>query len=126
HMLKIYANYTNEYSDWNFGMNYIIGSGQLFTLPIGKYRDIDGNTQLEYNTLNNYRSPLYQRLDISFVRLKDNYDLGQEWRFYLYNALNSKNPIYVSADFEDGSYTSLEVNRSSLAIVPGIAYVIKF
>jgi len=126
HMLKLYVNYTRDKSDWNFGLNYVVGSGQLFTLPIGKYRDINGQLQLEYNELNNYRSPLYQRVDISVVKLKDYYGLGQEWRFYLYNALGSRNPLFVNADFTDNSYTQLQVNRNYLAFVPGIAYIVKF
>ncbi|MDC1395520.1 TonB-dependent receptor [Bacteroidia bacterium] len=126
HMLKVYANFTRESSDWNIGVNYLIGSGQLFTLPIGKYRDIDGNLQLEYNTLNNYRSPLYQRVDLSLVRLRDAYGLGQEWRFYVYNAFGNRNPMNVFAEFENSSYTQLNVNRNYLAFVPGIAYVVKF
>jgi hypothetical protein len=126
HMLKIYANYTRDARPWNFGVNYIIGSGQLFTLPIGKFRDVNGTIQLEYNTLNNYRSPVYQRIDLSLVRLKDNYGLGQEWRFYLYNALGNRNPLYVNADFTDNTYTKLVVNRNYLAFVPGVAYIVKF
>lgn len=126
HMLKLYVNYTREKSAWNFGMNYVVGSGQLFSLPIGKYRDINGQLQLEYNELNNYRSPLYQRVDFSVVRLKNYYGLGQEWRFYLYNALGGRNPLFVNADFTDNSYTQLQVNRNYLAFVPGIAYIVKF
>lgn len=126
HMLKFYGNLTSDFRDWDFGFNFIIGSGQLFTLPIGKYRDIDGNTMLEYNTLNNYRSPNYQRLDLCLNRKKDVYGLDQEWRFYLYNALGSRNPINVTADFVDNSFTELIVNRGFIQYVPGIAYVIRF
>ncbi|MFT4599326.1 MAG: hypothetical protein ACI9WM_001579, partial [Arenicella sp.] len=126
HMLKLYVNYTRDRSDWNFGLNYVVGSGQLFTLPIGKYRDINGQLQLEYDELNNYRSPIYQRVDISIVKLKKYYGLGQEWRFYVYNALGGRNPLFVNADFTDNSYTELQVNRNYLAFVPGIAYIVKF
>ncbi|PCJ67399.1 MAG: hypothetical protein COA58_03510 [Bacteroidetes bacterium] len=126
HMLKVYANYTKETSPWNFGVNYIIGSGQLFTLPIGKFRDINGNIQLEYNTLNNYRSPFYHRIDFSLAKIKDAYGMGQEFRFYLYNALGYRNPLYVSADFTDNTYQELQVHRNYLAFVPGISYVVKF
>lgn len=127
HMLKIHANYTNENDDWNFGFNIIVGSGQLFTLPIGKFRDINGETQLEYNTLNNYRSPLYTRIDLSLVRLKPNYGLNQEWRFYLFNALGNRNPLNISVDFDGNSnFKALPINRAYLAYVPGIAYIVKF
>ncbi|MFB1003653.1 MAG: hypothetical protein QMC70_05905, partial [Bacteroidia bacterium] len=127
HMFKMHANYTNEDADWNFGLNIVVGSGQLFTLPIGKFLDQNDEIQLQYNTLNNYRSPLYTRLDLSLVRLKSNFGLDQEWRFYLYNALGSRNPLNISADFEGNSnFNVLQVNRAYLAYVPGVAYIVKF
>ena len=126
HMLKLYVNITNPISEWNFGFNYIIGSGQLFTLPIGKFRDINGDTQLEYNTLNNYRSNTYQRFDISVIRLNNSYGLEQEWRFYLYNALGHKNPLNVAASFDSTNFSQLQIDRAYLAFVPGIAYIVKF
>jgi hypothetical protein len=126
HMFKFYLNYTNPRSDWNFGFNYILGSGQLFTIPIGKFRDIDGNTQLEYNALNNYRSNTYQRFDISVIRLNNTYGLEQEWRFYLYNALGNKNPLNVAAVFDNANFSQVQIDRAYLAYVPGIAYIVKF
>ena len=126
HMLKVYMNFTDESLPWVVGMNIVVGSGQLFTLPIGKYRDVAGNTVLEYNSLNNYRSPMYKRVDVSLIRKKDNYGIDQEWRFYLYNALGSINPINVNPDFEDNSYTNLTVSRNYLAFLPGVAYIVKF
>jgi hypothetical protein len=127
HMFKMHVNYTNEDAFWNFGVNIVVGSGQLFTLPIGKFLDSNDEIQLQYNTLNNYRSPLYTRLDLSLVRLKSNFGLDQEWRFYLYNALGSRNPLNIAANFEGNSnFNVLQVNRAYLAYVPGVAYIVKF
>jgi len=127
HMLKMHCNFTDEILDWNFGFNIIVGSGQLFTLPIGKFLDANDEIQLQYNTLNNYRSPSYTRLDLSLVRIKGNFGLDQEWRFYLYNALGSRNPLNIAADFEgNSSFNVLSVNRAYLAYVPGVAYIVKF
>lgn len=127
HMLKLHANFTDPNADWNFGFNIVVGSGQLFTLPIGKYLDANDEIQLEYNTLNNYRSPMYTRLDLSLVRIKANFGLDQEWRFYLYNALGGRNPLNVSADFEGNSnFNVLSVDRAYLAFVPGVAYIVRF
>lgn len=126
HMLKLYVNYTDPFSDWNFGINYVLGSGQLFTLPIGKFRDINGNTQLEYDELNNYRSGVYQRFDLSVIRLKNSYGVEQEWRFYLYNAFGNRNPLSIAADFDNGNLASpVQIERAFLAFVPGIAYIVK-
>lgn len=125
HMVKLYANLISL-GDWNYGINYLIGSGSLYSLPIGKFRDISGNLQLEYNTLNNYRSPMYQRLDISVIRIKDLIGAEQQWKFYLYNALGNRNPLNINALFEDASFTELQINRNYIAFVPGIAYILRF
>jgi hypothetical protein len=124
HMAKLYVNLLT-YGEWNCGLNYLIGSGQLYTLPIGKFTDLSGNTQLEYNTLNNYRSPLYTRLDLSVIRVKDLGGVEQQWKFYLYNALGSRNPLNINATFEAG-LTGLTIERNYLAFVPGVAYLLKF
>jgi hypothetical protein len=125
HMMKMYINFTSD-DEWNFGMNYILGSGQLFTVPIGKFNDIDGNTQLQYDELNNYRSPAYQRLDISVVRNKNYFLPEQQWKFYLYNVLGTRNPININPTFPNGGLTSLVIERTYIAFVPGVAYIVKF
>jgi hypothetical protein len=125
HMIKLYANLITL-DNWNYGINYLIGSGSLYTLPIGKFRDIAGNLQLEYNTLNNYRSPMYQRLDISVIRIRDIIGAEQQWKFYLYNALGNRNPLNINALFEDSSLTELQINRNYIAFIPGVAYIVRF
>jgi hypothetical protein len=125
HIAKLYINY-NSGAYWNFGANFLIGSGRMFTVPIGKYYDINNQLQLEYNTLNNYRSPLYHRLDLTVTRIKDFGSYEQHWKFYLYNATGARNPIFINADFANGSFTNLSVNRQFIAFVPGISYSIKF
>ncbi len=67
-----------------------------------------------------------ERVGKSIVKRKQHYRLEQEWRFYVYNALGGRNPLFVNADFTDNSYTQLQVNRNYLAFVPGIAYIVKF
>lgn len=126
HMLKMYGNIETKFSDWNIGFNLVVGSGQLFTIPIGKFIDQNGVLQLEYNTLNNFRSDIYHRVDISLTRKKDPYGLAQEWRFYMYNALGARNPLNINPNFADGSLREVQINRNYLAYVPGVAYIVKF
>ena len=131
HMLKLYMSIdAGEY--WDFGFNYLIGSGRLFSIPDGKFYDLEGNLQLEYSSFNNYRSPFYHRFDLSIIKKSENSFTDQTWKFYVYNAMNVKNPLWLSADFEDASLTNLSIQRTvpvfqqGLALIPGIAYVIRF
>ena len=69
---------------------------------------------------------MYQRFDVSVIRLKNTYGLEQEWRFYLYNALGNINPLSVAAVFDSANFSKLVVDRAYLAFVPGVAYIVKF
>jgi hypothetical protein len=60
------------------------------------------------------------------MKAKDTGGLDQEWRFYIYNMLGSRNPLNISPDFESAGLSNLVVNRAYLAFVPGVAYIVKF
>lgn len=125
HMLKLYANV--ELGDyWDLGFNFVIGSGQLFSIPTGKYYDLDGNLQLEYTSINNYRSPIYQRFDISILKMNEDSYLDQTWKFYMYNLFDARNPLLINGVFENSSFTNMSIVRTYLRPVPGIAYILKF
>lgn len=125
HMLKVYA--TVELGEfWDFGFNYLLGSGQLFSIPTGKFYDIDGNLQLEYTSPNNYRSPAYHRLDISVLKVNEDSYLEQTWKFYVNNLLGFRNPLSITAEFNDASLKNMQIMRSYLYPIPGIAYIVRF
>ncbi|MBR9861113.1 TonB-dependent receptor [bacterium] len=127
HMVKVYMAY--EIDDlWSFGMNYLLGSGQLFTIPEGKFYDIDGNLQLEYGELNNFRSPAYQRLDLCLVKNSDpsKTQLDQTWKFYVYNITASRNPLSITPRFNDSRFSKLDIVRGYVKFLPGISYVVNF
>lgn len=125
HMLKMYA--TIELGEfWDFGFNYLLGSGQLFSIPTGKFYDVDGNLQLEYTSPNNFRSPAYHRLDISILKVNEESYIDQTWKFYVNNLLGFRNPLSVSAEFDNASLTNMQIQRSYLFPIPGIAYIVRF
>ena len=125
HVAKIYFTYTID-DFWSFGVNYVVGSGQLFTIPIGKFLDSDGVLQLEYGDLNNYRSSPYNRLDISVIKSRNRGGLDQTWKFYVYNLTGTRNPLSITPIFENSSFSDISLERAYLKVVPGVSYVVKF
>lgn len=124
HMLKAYMNMKfNRY--WDFGINALYGSGQLFSIPDGIFYDLEGNLQLEYSSFNNYQSQDYQRIDLSVSKVRRSSSMNQKWKFYLYNTLSRKNTLSLSPGFESG-FTTFEVDRLYVSIVPGVSYLITF
>lgn len=111
--------------------NLVIGSGNPFTLPLGKYLDIDGREILDYGNINNYRAPRYTRLDIGFNKnygeLAD--DVTHELNFSIYNFFLRKNPSTAYAVLEQdpfGNNLYKAYQNSYFVFLPGIHYVIRF
>jgi len=114
-------------------MSLTLASGRRFTIPGGKYLDIDGNSILDYRTLNNYKGPFFQRLDLGCIFVRSHYSNADDHQLYLtlFNALLAKNPINIYTDYVpsgSGSGTgSYKVYSTSAPFfIPGITYILKF
>lgn len=122
HMFK-FASSTEVTEDFQFGVIFMYGSGRLFTIPNGRYLDMDGNYVLETNTFNNYRSPNFSRLDInvSWHRMSGIYRIG------VYNVLASKNTANVFPEFNAIRFTNVKLYREYYFIfTPMISYSLEF
>ncbi len=130
HTVNLVMNY--RITEWNsIFMNLTLASGRYFTIPGGKYLDIDGNVILDYSSLNNYKGPFFQRLDLGciFERNNTNRIFEQQAFLTLYNALLAKNPIQIFADYIEsapgvGSYKLKKV--SVPFFIPGLSYILRF
>lgn len=122
HMLK-FASSTEVTEEFQIGMVFMYGSGRLFTIPNGRYLDMDGNYVLETNTFNNYRSPNFSRLDInvSWLRMSGIYRIG------VYNILASKNTANVFPEFNAIRFTNVKLYREYyFMFTPMISYSLEF
>ena len=78
-------------------------SGNPVTVPTGQYYTVDGKSVFDYSQKNNYRLPLYRRLDIGFtkeIHPEMAYDYRRFWGINIYNTLGFANPLvarYTSA-----------------------------
>ena len=114
-------------------MNITLASGRFFTIPGGKYRDIDGNIILDYTSLNNYKGPFFHRIDIGgiFERVQVDRHIDRQIFFTLYNALLARNPISIYTDYVPNTNNpgtgSYKVYKISIPFfIPGISYILKF
>jgi hypothetical protein len=100
-------------------------TGNPFTLPTSKYRDIDGGVVLAYDEINNYRSTYHARVDAKF-----------EWHFVdevqsielsIYNVLGNKNvqSIFSERDDQTTNYKFTAFTESSHAFLPFLTYRVK-
>jgi hypothetical protein len=112
-------------------INFVLGSGNPFTLPVGKYLDIDGRQVLDYGSINNYRAPRYSRFDLGinnhFGELSDG--ISHELYFSVYNMFFKRNPsiVYAIDEFnQQGNLVYSAYQVSFFFFIPGVYYVIKF
>ncbi len=132
HTANLVMNY--RITEWNsLFMNLTLASGRFFTIPGGKYLDIDGNIILDYSSLNNYKGPFFQRLDLGclFERNNSNRIFEQQAYLTLYNALLAKNPMQIYAVYTANASkpgTGLyKLKKLSIPyFIPGISYILRF
>jgi len=116
---------------FDFGLTYTMCSGAWTTIPeqeiFAYQQDVDFkyynflyNYRQYYTTKNNYRLPLYHRLDVSFNFTKTRKNYIRYWSFGAYNVYNRLNAFYLEQS--DNGYNKVCI----FPIIPFVSYSIKF
>lgn len=119
HDLKIAAIYTVS-EKLEFSADWVYGTGNAITLPIGYYQGVNGEDVAIYGSRNGYRMPSYNRGDLAarFTKKKPRWE--RAWIVSVYNVYNRKNPFFI---YEvNGSFKQV----SLFPIIPSITYQFKF
>lgn len=117
--------WTINLENFVFSVFGVGATGNPFTLPTSKYRDIDGGVVLAYDEINNYRSTHHARMDAKF-----------EWHFAdevqslelsIYNLLGTRNinSIYSQRDDTTTNYKYTAYTTGSFSFLPFITYRVK-
>lgn len=135
-------------SNIQFSATWVYGTGNPFTLAVGKYKmmpevidEIFNESNYSkygqvYNDLNSYRMRAYHKLDIGINFYKKVKRGERTWNISIYNLYNRQNPYYY---FLDTSYQYDEQGRiipeatktvlkqqSYFPIIPSFSYSLKF
>jgi hypothetical protein len=114
--------------------SWVYTSGYNITLNYNWYViNINGYTQLveNYAERNNYRTPAYHRLDLSYRSSKQKKRGVRTWTFGLYNTYNHINPFAVYPNMLDENETNGETIKTLTVgglfpIIPSVSYGFKF
>lgn len=106
-------------------INIVFSTGNVQSVPIGKYLDNNGNIVYDYTEKNNYRLPNTFRIDVGLTKIRDR-SWGSEsgWRFSIYNVLARNNPAYIYID--NSGKNPQAYQRGFLGFIPGLTYFTKF
>ncbi len=133
----------NDHID--IGATWVFGTGNTTTLGFEKYpayyqtalnqdvnkNDYYGNTFNEpqivyYENRNNYRMPVYHRLDVGISLHKEKKWGKRTWNFSIYNVYNRKNPFLLNweRDYESGENKLIQY--SLFPLIPSVSYRFEF
>lgn len=116
---------------WDFGGNFVFGSGKPVTYPTGQYEQ-NGIVVADYQNRNGDRLPTYHRLDIS-ATLNPKKGNNGKWIFSLANVYNRQNAASIyfreisqvnDVDMATGETEAIKL--SYFGIVPSVTYQFKF
>jgi hypothetical protein len=124
HYINIVAQ-TRIDEDYTASINVVFSTGNVQSVPIGKYLDINGNVVYDYTEKNNYRLANTFRIDFGLNKIRySSFGAESGYRFSIYNVLARNNPAYVYID--NSGATPKAYQRGFLPFIPGITYYIKF
>lgn len=122
----------------DFGLVWVYGTGNAFTLGLERYRSYDyqgGNIWLDnwnevehIDSRNNFRAPAYHRLDLGVNIHKERKWGISTWSIGLYNAYSRQNPFYIFWGYEDqfrGDSERVLKQISIFPVIPSISYSFK-
>lgn len=104
---------------------WVYGTGNAITLPIGYYNGPDGANVQVFGERNGYRMPSYHRADVSikFMKRKPNWE--RAWVIAAYNVYNRYNPFYIYSSTNNQGNAVFK-QMSLFPIIPSISYQFKF
>lgn len=115
-------------SSINFNFNAVIMSGNPVTVPTGRYFTVDNRLVYDFSNINNYRLPLYQRIDVGFtkeIKPEEHFETREFYGIHVYNIMGMNNPVNAQFQFDDAGQIQL-IGTSYFTFVPSAFYRIEF
>lgn len=117
---------------WEFGANFVYGSGRPVTFPTGKFEQ-NGLLVADFDARNGNRLPAFHRLDLSATLHPKKGGKGT-WLFSIANAYNRQNAATIFFRERTQEINDIAVPQgtteaskfSFLGIVPSVTYQFKF
>jgi len=131
---------THKKSDrFDFGIIWVYGSGNTYTLGTSNYNAIGAGDPFLENSVfssfqpvnhvenrNNQRAPSYHRLDVSFNFHKIKKRGKRIWSLGLYNAYSRQNPFFITLAEKRETGKLYLKQTSLLPVIPFASYSFKF
>jgi len=117
---------------WDVTLAFVINSGQRSNVPIAQYYNLVGlipeymyfqpDLINVYGERNNFKMPVYHRLDLGINYKKNTKKRQIVWSFNVYNAMNHKNAFFVFSSNKPNKLRAFSI----MPIIPTLSYTYKF
>jgi outer membrane cobalamin receptor len=128
HNLSLTGNYDFSKA-WSVSSTFKLASGGFITIP-DQIFTIDGAAFFDYSSRNNYKLPVYHRLDFSALYKSPKNESRRyksQWVFSVYNVYNRKNIYSLFIKQRSDDFTSASAYKMYLfGIMPSITYNLSF
>jgi outer membrane receptor for ferrienterochelin and colicin len=106
---------------------WFFATGAAMTMPVAYYYDPRTGRRVEiYNARNNYRMPVYHRLDLSVKFMKQKRHYLRTWLISIYNVYNRLNPFFIYNGYE-GMEDRIDYQAMAVfPVIPSVSFNIKF
>lgn len=104
---------------------WVYGTGNAITMPVGIYRTKEGAEIEVYGKRNAYRMPAYHRGDVSIKFMKKKPLWERAWVLSVYNVYNRQNAFYIGRQITKNGANEFK-QYSLFPIIPSISYQFKF
>jgi hypothetical protein len=114
--------YAHQFKKRTLGLTFVLSTGTPVSFPVGYVASNDfSKGYYVYDEINNYRLPLYHRLDISYTREKEGKKGRIKYRrINIYNAYAKQNAVHLHV------YNGKVYQYSFFSILPTITWGVKF
>jgi outer membrane receptor for ferrienterochelin and colicin len=105
--------------------DWIFSTGNAISLPTEQYYNPSNGTYVDiYHGRNDFRMPVYHRMDLVIKMMKQKKRHLRTWVFSIYNVYNRLNPFFI---FKYRDSSTMEFQRITLfPIIPSFSYQFKF
>jgi outer membrane receptor for ferrienterochelin and colicin len=124
HDLKVAAVYSPN-KKFEVSADWVYGTGNALTLPIGYFTGEDNTPFQVYGDRNSFRMPPYHRADVSFKFMKQKEHGERAWVISVYNVYNRMNPFYIYSTTNNAGNVVFK-QMSLFPVIPSISYQFKF
>jgi len=112
----------NLIRNWKLNLTWEFQSGPPIDMPTSRSINQFGEISYIYGHRNEYRLPVYHRMDIALYHSKTKNHKTHEWSFGVYNVFSRQNPYYLRIN----KHIIEDENHNQIGLLPFVEQVSLF